>query len=94
MAGVRRFVRGLNTDRQQTARKCYLALRRQRLFPKDENQMMDKSAMDKCVDRIINRARQAQANHPGTKRVTHGLNMSSVEFNYPSVVKTFVSAII
>ena len=94
MAGVRRFVRGMNTDRHQTARKCYLALQRQRLFPKDENQLMDKSAMDKNVDRIIDRARQAQTNDPGTKRVAHGLDMSFVEFTYPSVVNTFVSAII
>ena len=78
MAGVRRGVRGLNIDRPQTARKCDLALRRQRLFPKDEKQMMDKSE-----DRIIDRMRQAQTDHLVARRVTHGLNVSSVEITYP-----------
>ncbi len=93
MAGVRRFVRGLNTDRQQTARKCYLALRRQRLFPKDENQMNEKNSMDKSEGRFIGRARQAKTNYQAPRTSLTGQNMSSIEFTYPSIEKICVSAI-
>ena len=65
-------------DKDRSARKRKLALRRKRLFPKDENQMIEKSTMAKSQGRIIGRARQAQTNYHGTKHVTHG---SQCEFH-------------
>ena len=80
-------------DEDRSARKCDLALRRQRLFPKDENQMNEKHSMDKSEGRFIGRARQAKTNYHAPSTSLTGQNVSSIEFTYPSIEKICVSAI-